>query len=73
MIGYERSSLAHRFRSAYRRVHGGLQLHLGIYLSAEEDDVEGEIEPKEENDERTKSAVGSVVIGKMRDINGEQR
>jgi hypothetical protein len=46
VIGYERASLAHRLRSAYRRVHGRLQLHLGIYVSAEEDDVEGEIEPK---------------------------
>jgi hypothetical protein len=57
VISHERASLPHWLRPAYCRVHRRLQFNLGIYLRAEKDDVEGEIEPKEENDECAKGAV----------------
>ena len=45
MVGDESAALAHRLRTAGGCIHRSLEFELGVYLGAEENNVEGDIQP----------------------------
>ena len=68
MVGNKGSSLTHWLRSACSRIDCGLQFEFSIHLRAEENNVEGDVQLKQEDDDRSQRAIGFVVVGKMRHI-----
>jgi hypothetical protein len=68
VLGGEGASLTDRSRGSGGRVNRGLQLELGVDLGAVQHDVEGDVEPEQENDHRAKRAVKPIVMGEVGDI-----
>jgi hypothetical protein len=68
VVGDKGPSLSHRLGSADCGVLRSLELELGIYLSAEEHDVEREVQPKQQNDHGSERTIRLIVMSKIENV-----
>ena len=66
VIGNKSPSLPHRSRLTRGGILGCLQFKLGIYLGTQQNDVELDVKPEQQNDDRAKRAVKLIVVGEVR-------